>query len=40
MRTDSNELDYEEEKWGAWTSGVNLVSLGGLHHNFYPLDIL
>lgn len=20
------ELDYEEEKWGAWTSGVNLVS--------------
>lgn len=28
------ELDYEEEKWGAWTSGVNLVSQGGLHHNF------
>lgn len=24
------ELDYEEEKWGAWTSGVT----GGLHHNF------
>lgn len=20
------KLDYEEEKWGAWTSGVNLVS--------------
>lgn len=20
------ELDYEEEKWGAWTGGVNLVS--------------
>lgn len=28
------ELDYEEEKWGAWTSGVNLVSQVGLHHNF------
>lgn len=21
-----DELDYEEEKWGAWTSGVNVVS--------------